>query len=130
MQEVKLTGEHIAKVRDVEDILRGDVREVYRLADRDGASTSNGKLGMDTVGALQDAVIAVFVEEWTLTDSHGKRLPIDMKSVKKVPLRDYTALIKALADVLAEIMTGQSQETPDPTSEDNSSTPDSSDSNE
>ncbi len=114
MKTVKLTGEHTAQVREVEDILRGDVREVYRLADRDGASTLNGQLGMDQIGALQDAVVVTFVESWTLVDGGGKMLPIDIKVVKKLRLRDYTALISALAEVLAEIMSGQKQETPDP----------------
>jgi hypothetical protein len=39
---------------------RGDIRAAFRLADLDGAKADAGELGMDMVGALQDAVLVRF----------------------------------------------------------------------
>lgn len=128
MPEIQLTGDNTAQVRDIDDIERGDIRAVFNLADRDGAKVIAGDLSMDTFGAIQDAVIVQFVESWTLKDRHGKPLPIDMKAVKRVKIRDYNMLATAMAPLTNEVMSGGQQTTPDPTSEDNSSTSDDTDS--
>jgi hypothetical protein len=124
MPEVKLSDGNVAAVRELEDMTRGDVRAAFKLADLDGANTGTGQLGMDTVGALQDAILVRFVETWTLTDKEGKPLAISMKTVKGLRLRDYNPLATAVAPVLAEVISGNS-ETPDPTSEEPSSASDS-----
>lgn len=127
MPEVQLSNGNVAVVKDVEDMTRGDVRAAFKLADLDGATLNQGQLGMDAVGALQDAVLTRFVTSWTLTDGNGKTLPVNMKSVRALRLRDYNPLAEACAPHLAELMSGQAQEIPDPTSEAASSQPDSTD---
>lgn len=124
MREVQLSSDDTAQVREVDDIIRGDARIVYKLADKDGAVAVNGQLGMDTMGALQDAVVVQFTHSWTLTDSDGKSLPITMKTIKGLGLRQFNALATALAPVLTEIGGQQQDATPDPTSAANSSTSD------
>ena len=127
MPTIQLSGDHSAEVRDIEDMRRGDVRAAFKLADLDGATSQMGQLGMDTVGALQDAVLVRFVISWTLLNDNGNPLPITMKTVKELKLRDYNPLAVAVAPVLTEVMSGQ-QETPDPLSADSSSKPDGTDS--
>ena len=122
MPEVKLSQCNTAEVRDPDDMTRGDVRAAFKLADLDGAPVSNGQLGMDTVGALQDAVLVQFIVSWTLKNENGNPLPIVMKTIKGLKLRDYKPLAAAVAPVLAEVI---SNETPDPTSEEPSSPSDS-----
>ena len=120
MPTIQLPDDNSAEVREVDDMRRGDVRAAFKLADLDGAASKDGNLGMDTVGALQDAVLVRFVVSWTLTNADGNPLPITMKTVKGLKLRDYNPLAAAVAPVLTEVMSGQ-QETPDPTPEDTSS---------
>ena len=127
MPTIQLPDDNSAEVRDIEDMRRGDVRAAFKLADLDGANAQNGQLGMDTVGALQDAVLVRFIVSWTLTNENGNPLAITMKTIKELKLRDYNPLATAVAPVLTEVMSGQ-QETPDPTSEAPSSTSDGSDS--
>ena len=115
MPEVQLSDGNVAEVRDVDDMTRGDVRAAFKLADLDGASPQAGQLGMDTVGALQDALITRFVVSWTLKDSGGRPLAVTMKSVKLLKLRDYKPLLAAVAPLLGEVMSGQQDATPDPT---------------
>ena len=100
---------------------RGDIRAAFKMADLDGAAAQSGQLGMDTVGALQDAVLVRFVVSWTLKNEKGNTLPITMKTIKDLRLRDYNPLAAAVAPVLAEIISGQQEATPDPQSEDDSS---------
>ena len=126
MPTIKLSDDNSAEVREIEDMRRGDVRAAFKLADLDGATSATGQLGMDTVGALQDAVLVRFVVSWTLTNENGNPLPITMKTVKELKLRDYNPLAAAVAPVLTEVMSGQ-QETPDPTSEEPSSKSDDTD---
>lgn len=128
MPEVQLTGDNTAQVRDIEDIERGDIRAVFANADKDGAKISGAELSMGTFGAIQDAVMVQFVDSWTLKDRNGKPLPIDIKSVKRLKLRDYNLLLVAVQPLLTEVMSGDQQAAPDPTSEDNSSTSDDTDS--
>ena len=126
MPTIQLSGDNSAEVRDIEDMRRGDVRAAFKLADLDGAATKDGQLGMDTVGALQDAVLVRFVVSWTLLNDDGNPLPITMKTVKGLRLKDYNPLATAVAPVLTEVMSGQ-QETPDPPPEAPSSTSDGTD---
>jgi hypothetical protein len=127
MPEVKLSDGNTAVVRELEDMTRGDVRGAFKLADLDGVNTGTGQLGMDTVGALQDAILVRFVESWTLTDKEGKPLAVTMKTIKGLKLKDYNPLATAVAPVLGEVISGSS-ETPDPTSEELSSPSDDTDS--
>lgn len=127
MPTIQLSDDNSAEVRDVEDMRRGDIRAAFKLADLDGAAAQNGQLGMDTVGALQDAILTRFVVSWTLLNENGNPLPITMKTVKELKLRDYNPLAVAVAPVLTEVMSGQ-QETPDPTPAGSSSKPDDTDS--
>ena len=124
MPTIKLSDDHSAEVREVDDMRRGDIRAAFKLADLDGAASQNGQLGMDTVGALQDAVLVRFIASWTLLNADGNPLPITMKTVKGLRLKDYNPLAVAVAPVLTEVMSGQQETTPDPTSEEPSSTSD------
>lgn len=111
-------------VREVDDMTRGDIRAAFRLADIDGAKIESGELGMDTVGALQDAVLVRFIESWTFVDG-DRPMTINMKNVKNLRLRDYNPLAAAVQPVLGAVMTGNA--TPDPTSVEPSSASDDSD---
>ena len=127
MPTIELSNGNSAEVRDPEDMRRGDVRAAFKLADLDGADTQSGTLGMNTVGAIQDAILVRFIVSWTFRNEGDNPVPITMKTIKELRLRDYNPLALAVAPVLTEVMSGQ-QETPNPTTEDSSSRSDDSDS--
>ena len=123
MPEIKLSGGNSAVVKEIEDMTRGDVRAAFKLADLDGAGATGGELGMNTVGALQDAVMVQFILSWTLTDGDGRVLPINMKSIKSLRLRDYNPLMIAAQPALQEVMSNTDSSV-DPTSTEPSSASD------
>ena len=114
MPEIQLQNGHTATVREVDEMQRGHIRAAFKLADKDGASPTPGELGMDTVGALQDAVLTQFIVSWTLTNEAGNPKGITMRAIKELGLKDYNTLQQAAAPVLADVMS-TTQETPDPT---------------
>lgn len=132
MPRVDLPDGHHAEIRDIADLRRGDVRAAYRMADESGINLLKG-MGVDALGALQDAIVVRFVRRWTLTDkitkkaddATGKPLPVSMATVANLPLGYYQPLADATGPAFAQVVNQDAG--PDPKLEPSSSPPDSTD---